>query len=43
MQQDVRAARTFIERDVIMAGAGLAEYPRLPTLDAESLSSITFR
>lgn len=42
MQQDVRAARTFIERDVIMAGAGLAEYPRLPTLDAESLSSITF-
>jgi hypothetical protein len=42
MQQDVRVARTFIERDVIMAGAGLAEYPRLPSVDVGWLSSITF-
>jgi type II secretory pathway pseudopilin PulG len=42
MQQDVRVGRTFIERDVIMAGAGLAEYPRLASLDPESFSSITF-
>jgi|GEM_PF-2210644 len=42
VQQDVRMARTFIERDVIMAGAGLAEFPRLASLSAEAFFSFTF-
>ncbi|MGD9877098.1 PilW family protein [Desulfococcus sp.] len=42
VQQDVRMARTFIERDVIMAGAGLGEFPRLAGLPAEAFSAFTF-
>lgn len=42
VQQDVRMARTFIERDVIMAGAGLGDFPRLAGLPAEAFSAFTF-
>lgn len=42
MQQDVRMGKTFIERDVLMAGAGLAEYPRLASLSPEAFFSFTF-
>jgi prepilin-type N-terminal cleavage/methylation domain-containing protein len=41
MQQDVRMGKIFIERDLVMAGAGLADYPRLASLSPEAFFAFT--
>ncbi|WP_373500127.1 PilW family protein [Desulfococcus sp.] len=42
MQQDLRIAKSFIERDVRMAGAGFADYPRLSDIAAENFLVLDF-
>ena len=42
MQQDVRVAKIWIERDIRMAGAGLENYPDLTTLGPDGKSPFTF-
>ncbi len=37
MQQDVRVSKMFVERDIRMAGAGLAGYPLVGSLTADDL------
>lgn len=43
VQQDVRVGKMFIERDIRMAGAGLAEYPPLANLADDATIGITFK
>ena len=43
MQQDVRVAKIWIERDMRMAGAGLKDYPDLTTLGPDGKSPFTFK
>lgn len=42
MQQDLRIAKSFIERDVRMAGAGFTDYPRLSDIAAEKFLAMDF-
>ena len=42
MQQDVRVAKTLIERDLRMAGTGLKEYPLIGSMTADDLEPIMF-
>lgn len=43
VQQDTRVGKMFIERDLRMAGAGLAEYPPLENLADDATIGITFK
>ena len=42
MQQDVRIAKSFIERDVRMAGAGFTDYPRISSIAQEKFLVVDF-
>ena len=42
MQQDLRVAKSFIERDVRMAGAGFTDYPRLSSIASNNFLVLDF-